>query len=91
MAPPSTTSCRALSAALLLGAAVAAPPGHEITELPGFAGKLPSKVYAGYIDAGTDTLNGTKYQMHEHYMFIEAENSPETAPCAPCSRSRPDP
>lgn len=77
---PRPTPCRALSVALLLGAAVAAPPGHEITELPGFKGALPSKVFAGYIDAGVDTQNGTTYQMHEHYMFIEAENNPETAP-----------
>ena len=82
MAPWLPAPSAALSAALLLGAAVAAPPGHEITGLPGFKGPLPSKVYAGYIDAGTGTENGTTYQMHEHYMFIEAEHNPETAPCA---------
>ena len=35
--------------------ATAAPAAHEITRLPGWKGALPSKAYAGYIDAGTDT------------------------------------
>jgi carboxypeptidase C (cathepsin A) len=61
-------------------AAEAAPASHEITELPGWKGPLPSKAYAGYIDAGTDTQDGTTYKMHEHYMFIEAEHNPEEAP-----------
>ena len=70
-----------LGAALaLVGSCTAAPADHEIKQLPGWQGELPSKAYAGYIDAGSDTQNGTTYQMHEHYMFIEAESDPATAP-----------
>jgi hypothetical protein len=39
--------------------ALSAPAGHEILELPGWPGKLPSRHFSGYIDAGRDVQNST--------------------------------
>lgn len=52
----------------------------EIKHLPGWEGPLPSKMYAGYVDAGTDSQNGQTYVMHEHYFFVECETNPSKAP-----------
>ena len=52
----------------------------EVSALPGWNGKLPSKWYAGYISAGSDTRDGVDYKMQMHYIFIESENNPSTDP-----------
>ena len=43
----------------------------EVTSLPGWDGELPSKMYSGFIDTPVG---------HVHYIFVEAEASPKTAP-----------
>ena len=48
----------------------------EITTLPGWTGKLPSKQYSGYIDI-PNTAPNTR---HYHYWFVESENDPENDP-----------
>jgi hypothetical protein len=52
---------------------------YEIKSLPGWEGPLPSKMYSGYIKAGTPPAypNG---QMYMHYWFIESEGNPKTDP-----------
>ena len=59
---------------------LAGPKEQEITKLPGWDAPLPSKMYAGYIDAGTDVQDGVTYKMHEHYMLVESEGNPATDP-----------
>ena len=62
-------------------AAVAAvtdyPTKHEITSLPGLE-KLPSKMYSGYINAGTPP-SGTG-TMYFHYWMVESQSNPATDP-----------
>ena len=56
--------------------ALGQPAGHEVTSLPGWSGKLPSKHYSGYIPVGkTSGVPG-----HIHYWFIESENDPVNDP-----------
>lgn len=62
-----------LAAACLVAAA---PAADEILNLPGWSGPLPSRWWSGLIDAGSEG----GYTMHEHYVYIEAESQPETAP-----------
>ena len=38
-----------------------AKSADEIKYLPGFDDKLPSKVYAGYLPAGSDEQDGTRW------------------------------
>ena len=52
----------------------------EMTTLPGWKGPLPSKWYAGYVDAGSDVQYGHKYDMYMHYIYVESERSPENDP-----------
>lgn len=87
MLPMLPNGIRALcaTAALLLllatSAVVAArPPPAERTEvksLPGWTGQLPSRTWSGYIDSGAPP-SGDK--MYQHYVFVECENDPATAP-----------
>lgn len=37
-----------------VGLAKGARPADEITTLPGWEGALPSRMFAGYVDAGAD-------------------------------------
>ena len=53
-----------------LGSAAYAP--DEITSLPGWDAKLPSKQYSGYLSASNTS--------HLHYWFVASENDPENAP-----------
>lgn len=71
-----------LSAQLLLAATLVAcgPADQEIKRLPGWDKPLPSRLWAGYIDAGSDTQDGKNYVMHEHYMLVESEGDPKTDP-----------
>jgi hypothetical protein len=50
---PSSLLGSALIFSALIFRANAAPPGHEIKHLPGWDQPLPSRHFAGYIDAGT--------------------------------------
>eukprot|EP01061_Rhynchopus_euleeides_P037712 TRINITY_DN645_c4_g1_i1.p1 TRINITY_DN645_c4_g1~~TRINITY_DN645_c4_g1_i1.p1 ORF type:complete len:517 (+),score=213.64 TRINITY_DN645_c4_g1_i1:43-1593(+) len=71
---------RAAACAALLGAVAATTPypaKKEITSLPGLS-SLPSKMYAGYINAGTPPSGvGT---MYFHYWMVESQGSPATDP-----------
>ena len=58
----------------------AAPPEHLVDYLPGWHHQLPSRTFSGYVDAGESCDNGQCYTMHEHYVFIESENSPSSDP-----------
>lgn len=57
----------------LLACAAAAPAADEVDTLPGWTGKLPSKTYSGFINAGGDDWEGVNRTMHMWYMFVEAE------------------
>lgn len=48
-----------------------------IQSLPGWNGSLPSTWYSGFADVSPSPL-GT--QMFEHYIFVECETNPSTAP-----------
>ena len=70
---------------LLLGtlrAAADTPAGlrDEITRLPGWDDELPSRLFAGHVDAGEADEAGVHYTMHEHYFFVESESDPATDP-----------
>ena len=49
----------------------------EVTSLPGY-GAPPSKMYSGFVDAGTPPSG--KGTMYFHYAAFEAEENPATAP-----------
>eukprot|EP01063_Lacrimia_lanifica_P011412 TRINITY_DN1819_c0_g3_i1.p1 TRINITY_DN1819_c0_g3~~TRINITY_DN1819_c0_g3_i1.p1 ORF type:complete len:519 (+),score=217.84 TRINITY_DN1819_c0_g3_i1:53-1609(+) len=54
------------------------PQRHEVTHLPGYDEPLASRMWTGYVDAGTPPSGkGTAYF---HYFAFEAEANPETAP-----------
>ena len=63
-------AARRLALAALPLAALAAPAGDAVTNLPGF-GPVLSDTYSGYLDAG----NGKKL----HYIFTAALANPSTA------------
>lgn len=63
-----------LSAAAAIQEVFAANDAHRIESLPGWDDKLPSNMYAGYVDAGGDSDG---YQMYEHYYFVESEGDPK--------------
>jgi hypothetical protein len=58
----------------------AAPAADEVLSLPGWSLPLPSKMYSGHVDAGSDTQDGVTRQMKMWYMYVEAEVNPATAP-----------
>lgn len=57
----------------------AAPDQYEIKSLPGWHKALPSRMWSGFADAGPPPGDSSGL-MHMHYMFIECENNPATAP-----------
>ena len=65
-----------LVAACLTALNHAAVPADEITTLPGWTGKLPSKTYSGFFPT---TLDGSTGSML-HYWLTLSENSPATDP-----------
>jgi hypothetical protein len=73
---------RLLAFAALAQLVQCAPAGDLVTSLPGWNGPLPSKVYSGFISAGSDEQDGITYDVQLYYIFIEAENTtdPTTAP-----------
>ena len=52
----------------------------QIHVLPGWTKTIPSRMFSGYVDAGTSEENGTHYTMHEHYFFVESEGDPMRDP-----------
>ena len=55
-----------MRAALALAAAAcarAAIPADEVPSLPGWAGALPSRIWSGFIDAGSDVQGGITRSM----------------------------
>jgi len=50
----------------------------RIEVLPGWDGELPSRMYSGFIDAGSASEGGVDYTMHENYFFVEAEGDKPT-------------
>ena len=72
---------KALCLASLALQAAAAPSADEVLSLPGWSGPLPSKIYSGHIDAGSDVQDGITRSMKMWYMYVEAEVAdPSTAP-----------
>jgi len=64
--------------ALILGGLNGRRDADEVTDLPGWRGKLPSRMYAGYLDA---TPPGEpKGSLHMHYTFWESEGDPASDP-----------
>ena len=48
----------------------------RVPKLPGWDAALPSKLYAGYMDAGSSIEAGIEHKMFEHYVFFESERDP---------------
>lgn len=48
----------------------------EILVLPGWPDALPSRMFAGLVDAGTKTEGNSTYHLHEHYFLVESEGDP---------------
>ena len=69
-----------LSAALVAATALAATPPTrvEVKSMPGYPGPLPSKMYSGFVNAGTPP-SGVG-EMYFHYIGFQAEENPATAP-----------
>lgn len=63
---------------LLLPLAHAAISEHRVSSLPGWEWELPSRQYSGFISAEKTQTPGHERMLH--YVFVEAENNPETAP-----------
>ena len=56
-------------------------PADEIKSLPGWSGPLPSRMFSGHIDGGSDVQDGVAYTMKMWYMYVECECAdPSTAP-----------
>eukprot|EP00959_Pyramimonas_sp_CCMP1952_P129828 2715252-Pyramimonas_sp.AAC.1 len=70
----------ALAALLACVCVNARPSGDEITELAGWNGPLPSRMYAGYVSMGTSSEAGIDRDIFGHYFFVESENDPENDP-----------
>ena len=66
---------------LLLLRVYADVPADEIKSLPGWSGPLPSRMFSGHIDGGSDVQDGVAYTMKMWYMYVECECAdPSTAP-----------
>lgn len=52
----------------------------EVQKLPGWDKPLPSRMFAGFVDAGEADEGGTHYKMHEHYFLVESEGDPVSDP-----------
>lgn len=75
----SRVSCLLLVCVVVLAsftAVLADVPGDEITSLPGWTGKLPSRHYSGYFSTAVD---GTSAGML-HYWLTLSESNPKTDP-----------
>eukprot|EP01046_Picozoa_sp_COSAG06_P026224 COSAG06_NODE_2247_length_7259_cov_24.660506_2_plen_206_part_00 len=75
---------RATLLLLLLGASCvsveAAIAAHRVTALPGWDYALPSAQFSGFISAQDPATVVPGKERYLHYVFVEAENSPATAP-----------
>ena len=60
---------------LSLSAAGAAVDADEVKSFPGFEGKMPSRVYSGYVKASAG--NQTFYS---HYVLTESQGTPQSDP-----------
>ena len=69
-----------LLALAAIGAAHAAPAADLVTALPGWDAPLPSKIYSGFLDAGSDVQDGTTYSAKMWYMLVEAEEDAANKP-----------
>jgi carboxypeptidase C (cathepsin A) len=68
-----------LASALAVLAAAQTPASKtEVTSFPGWDGPLPSRVFTGYIDAGTPPSGVGS--MYFHYWMVESEGNPATDP-----------
>ena len=68
---------RLMIAAAFAAVAQGAIDADEVKVLPGWEGKLPSKMFSGYMDS---TPAGEKTTQHMHYIFYESEGNPKTDP-----------
>lgn len=62
---------------LLCGMASAAVDADEVTSLPGWTGKLPSKQYSGYLNFGPNN------RKHMHYWYVESTGKDPQDPSTP--------
>ena len=75
---------RALLSLAFLRGSLAEVPADEIKSLPGWAGPLPSRMWSGHIDGGSDVQDGVARTMKMWYMYGEAFTPPPAKqPSAP--------
>eukprot|EP01130_Rhizamoeba_saxonica_P017347 TRINITY_DN8380_c0_g1_i1.p1 TRINITY_DN8380_c0_g1~~TRINITY_DN8380_c0_g1_i1.p1 ORF type:complete len:503 (+),score=91.19 TRINITY_DN8380_c0_g1_i1:204-1712(+) len=55
------------------------PSKYEVSHLPGWNGKLPSKMYSGFTSAGSHS-NHHNSEMFFHWVFVESERDPVNDP-----------
>ena len=73
------TMAAVMAVAFASVASAAAPETRvEVKSLPGYNGTLPSKMYSGFVNAGTPPSG--KGIMYFHYVAFESETDPANAP-----------
>jgi hypothetical protein len=72
-------SVRALLAAACAALAASAPAADEVSALPGWSGKLVSRLWSGFLDGGSDEQDGVTYAKKQWYMAAECEAADPTA------------
>jgi hypothetical protein len=70
---------RALLAAACAALAASAPAADEVSALPGWSGKLVSRLWSGFLDGGSDEQDGVTYAKKQWYMAAECEAADPTA------------
>ena len=58
----------------------ARPDADEVHALPGWDGPLPSRMWSGYVSAGTAEEAGVSHALFGHYFFAESERDPAKDP-----------
>ncbi len=74
---------RALLSLTVLQGSLAEVPADEIKSLPGWSGPLPSRMWSGHIDGGSDVQDGVAYSMKMWYMSVFARLPPQNTGVRP--------
>ena len=74
---------RALLSLTILRGSLAEVPADEIKSLPGWSGPLPSRMWSGHIDGGSDVQDGVAYSMKMWYMSVFARLPPQNTGVRP--------
>ena len=93
---------RALLSLTILQGSLAEVPADEIKSLPGWSGPLPSRMWSGHIDGGSDVQDGVVLSMKMWYMSVFARlpplntgvrptRSPQTRTLTPIPKRRTNP